>query len=178
MNNVDDLSLMSDLNDVVGLTQKEVESNFADYLAALQERFNFPSHEALMKAVKHWYNGYSWNGEQQIYNPYSIVHLCNRLEFKNYWYKSGTPTLLIDLIVRRARLKDKALKTEPTEYENVKVAETVFDAAELDNLSVEGLLFQTGYLTITKVEYVNLTARYTLNYPNHEVRWSFAAHIL
>lgn len=178
MNNVDDLSLMPDLNDVVGLTQEDVESYFADYLAALQKRFNFPSHEALMEAVKHWYNGYSWNGQERIYNPYSIVHLCNRLEFKNYWYQSGTPTLLVDLIVQRARLKDKALKTEPTEYENVKVTEEIFDAAELHNLSVEGLLFQTGYLTITKVEYVNLTARYTLNYPNHEVRWSFAAHIL
>ncbi|MGB0932418.1 MAG: AAA family ATPase, partial [Chitinophagales bacterium] len=178
MNNVDDLSLMPDLNDVVGLTHEEVESNFADYLGALQERFNFPSHEALMESVREWYNGYTWNGVNRIYNPYSIVHLCNRLEFKNYWYKSGTPTLLVDLIVQRARLKETALKTEPTEYENVKVTEEVFDAAELHNLSVEGLLFQTGYLTITNIEYEGLTAYYTLNYPNHEVRWSFSAHII
>ncbi|MGB1243589.1 MAG: AAA family ATPase, partial [Chitinophagales bacterium] len=178
MNNVDDLSLMPDLNDVVGLTQEDVESNFADYLEALKERFDFPSHEALMQAVKRWYNGYSWDGINKIYNPYSIVHLCNRLEFNNYWYRSGTPTLLVDLIVRKARLRDKNLKTEPTEYENIKVAATVFEAAQLDNLSVEGLLFQTGYLTITKVEYEDLTPYYTLNYPNHEVRWSFSANIL
>ncbi len=106
------------------------------------------------------------------------MHLCNRLEFKNYWYKSGTPTLLVDLIVQRTRLKDESLKTEPTEYENVRVSEDVFDAAELRNLSVEGLLFQTGYLTIAKIECVQLSDRYVLNYPNHEVRWSFAAHIL
>jgi len=178
MNNVDDLSLMPDLNDVVGLTQEEVESNFAAYLEALKERFNFPSFEALMQAVKHWYNGYSWDGINKIYNPYSIVHLCNRLQFNNFWFKSGTPTLLIDLIVQKARLKDETLKKEPVEYENVKVTEATFDAAELNNLSVEGLLFQTGYLTITKIEYEDLTPYYTLNYPNHEVRWSFAAHIL
>ncbi len=178
MNNVDDLSLMPDLNDLAGLTQEEVESNFGDYLEAIQKRFDFPSREALMEAVRRWYNGYTWDGKNRIYNPYSIVHLCNRLEFNNYWYRSGTPTLLVDLIVRKARLRDKNLKTEPTEYENVKVAATVFEAAELDNLSVEGLLFQTGYLTITKIEYENLTPYYTLNYPNHEVRWSFSANIL
>lgn len=178
MNNVDDLSLMPELNDVVGLTQEEVEHNFADYLKALQERFNFASHEKLMGAVKHWYNGYSWDGINKIYNPYSIVHLCNRLQFNNFWFKSGTPTLLIDLIIQKARMDDKALKKEPTEYENVKVTEDVFDAAELQNLNVEGLLFQTGYLTITNIEFEDLTPYYTLNYPNHEVRWSFAAHIL
>ncbi|MGB0930411.1 MAG: AAA family ATPase [Chitinophagales bacterium] len=178
MNNVDDLSLMPELNDVVGLTQEDVESYFVDYLEALQQKFNFSSHEDLMKAVKHWYNGYSWDGINKIYNPYSIVHLCNRLEFKNYWYKSGTPTLLIDLIIQRARMEDKALKKEPTAYENVKVTEEIFDAAELENLSVEGLLFQTGYLTITGTGYEDLTSYYMLNYPNHEVRWSFAAHII
>ncbi len=178
MNNVDDLSLMPDLNDVVGLTQEEVESNFLDYLGALQKRFNFSSHEALMQAVKHWYNGYSWDGMNKIYNPYSIVHLCNRLEFKNYWYKSGTPTLLVDLIIQRARMDDQSLKKEPIEYEGVKVTEEIFDAAELRNLSVEGLLFQTGYLTITDIQYEGLTAYYTLSYPNHEVRWSFSAHII
>ncbi|MEZ4887118.1 MAG: AAA family ATPase [Chitinophagales bacterium] len=178
MNNVDDLSLMPELNDVVGLTQEDVENSFADYLGALQQKFNFSSHEDLMKAVKHWYNGYSWDGINKVYNPYSIVHLCNRLEFKNYWYKSGTPTLLIDLIIQRARMEDNALKKEPTAYENVKVTEEIFDAAELENLSVEGLLFQTGYLTITDIGYEDLTSYYRLNYPNHEVRWSFAAHII
>ncbi|MEZ4887117.1 MAG: AAA family ATPase [Chitinophagales bacterium] len=178
MNNVDDVSLISDLNDVVGLTQEDVESNFADYLTALEKKFDFASHEDLMKAVKHWYNGYSWDGVGKIYNPYSIVHLCNRLQFNNFWFKSGTPTLLIDLIIQKARISDEALKKEPTEYENVQVTENVFDAAELQNLSVEGLLFQTGYLTITGIQYKNLTPYYTLNYPNHEVRWSFAANIL
>lgn len=178
MNNVDDLSLMPELNNVVGLTQEDVESYFADYLGALKEKFNFSSHEAMMDAIKHWYNGYSWDGINKIYNPYSIVHLCNRLEFKNYWYKSGTPTLLVDLIIQRARMEDKALKKEPTVYEGVKVTEEIFDAAELDHLSVEGLLFQTGYLTITETSYEDLTLYYTLDYPNHEVRWSFAAHII
>ncbi len=66
MNNVDDLSLMPDLNDVVGLTQEEEENNFMDYLETLGKRFNFPSHAALMEAVKHWYNGYTWNGRERI----------------------------------------------------------------------------------------------------------------
>lgn len=177
MNNVDDLSLMPELNDVVGLTQEELENNFADYLTALGQKFNLP-HTELMAAVKHWYNGYSWDGVNKIYNPYSIVHLCNRLEFKNFWFQSGTPTLLIDLIIQKANSDTDALKKEPIEYENTTVAEEIFDAAELHNLSVEGLLFQTGYLTITKITHENLTPYYTLNYPNHEVKWSFAAQII
>lgn len=134
MNNVDDLSLMPDLNDVVGLTQEEVESNFPDYLAALQKRYNFPSHEALMQLVKHWYNGYSWDGINKIYNPYSIVHLCNRLQFKNFWFQSGTPTLLIELIIQKVRHSDEALKKEPTEYEKIDVTEATFNAAEFGGL--------------------------------------------
>ncbi len=178
MNNVDDLSLMPDLNDVVGLTQEEVESNFEDYLNLLQEKFQFPSRDELLATIKHWYNGYSWDGITKIYNPYSIVHLCNRLEFENFWYKSGTPTLLIDLIIQKAQNEDENLKKDPTEYENVVLTQEVFNASELHDLSIEGLLFQTGYLTISKVSYEGITRFFTLNYPNHEVRWSFAANIL
>ncbi len=71
--------------------------------------------------------------------------------------------MLIDLIVQKARLEDDSFQKEHRAYENVKVTEGVFDATELHNLSVEGLLFQTGYLTISKIEYVNLTPHYTLN---------------
>jgi len=84
--------------------------------------------------------------------------------------------MLIDLIVQKAHQGD--LKKHPTEYEKIRVTEDIFDSAELTSLSVEGLLFQTGYLTITHISREDFQLYYTLDYPNHEVRWSFAAQIL
>jgi len=175
MNNAEDLTLMPELNDVIGLTKADIVTYFDAYLEKVETKFGFDRKEALA-TIKHWYDGYSWDGVNTIYNPFSIVHFFNRLEFQNSWYQSGTPTLLIDLIMQKAYQGESP--KEPTEYEGIEVTQTTFESAEVTNLNVEGLLFQTGYLTIVNKDESLLTPIYTLNYPNHEVRWSFMAHIL
>ncbi len=175
MNNAEDLTLAPELNDVVGLTKSDIVQYFDAYLERLEGKFGFSREESLA-AVKHWYDGYSWDGVNTIYNPFSIVHFFNRLEFQNFWYQSGTPTMLINLIMQKAYEGESPKK--PTEYEGIEVTQTVFESAEVTNLNVEGLLFQTGYLTIVNKDESLFTPIYTLNYPNHEVRWSFMAHIL
>ena len=67
---------------------------------------------------------------------------------------------------------------KPTDYEKILVTEEVFESASVSNINIEGLLFQTGYLTITHIDESNTVPTYLLNYPNYEVRWSFMAHIL
>ncbi|MGB0932599.1 MAG: AAA family ATPase, partial [Chitinophagales bacterium] len=175
MNNAKDLTLMPELNDVVGLTKDDIVHYFDDYLTELELKYSFSRVEALSH-IKHWYNGYSWDGENRIYNPFSIVHFFDRLEFQNFWYQSGTPTMLIKLIMEKAY--QGIAPKKPTEYEQIQVTQTVFDTAEIDNINIEGLLFQTGYLTIVDKEGTSMPPFYTLDYPNHEVRWSFMAHIL
>ena len=175
MNNASDLTLVPELNDIVGLTRKDIVNYFDAYLEKIDTKFGF-NREQSLATIKHWYDGYSWDGVNTIYNPFSIVHFFNHLEFQNFWYQSGTPTLLINLIMQKAYQGESPKK--PTEYEDIEVTQTTFESAEVTNLNVEGLLFQTGYLTIVNKDESLLTPIYTLNYPNHEVRWSFMAHIL
>lgn len=177
MNNVSDISLMPAYNDLLGLTQADIEHYFGDYLTVLAQKFDF-SHAELMESIRLWYNGYTWDGVNRVYNPYSMINLFNQMEFKNFWFQSGTPTMLIDLIVQKAYAGDERLKKQPTDYERVRVTEDVFDAAELSQLSIEGLLFQTGYLTIAGIEKEGLINYYILDFPNFEVKWSFMAQIL
>ena len=175
MNNAEDLTLNPELNDVVGLTKENILQYFDAHLLALEQKLNLTRQEALSN-IKKWYNGYSWDGTNFIYNPFSIVNFFKRLEFNNFWYQSGTPTLLIKLIMEKA-YAGTAPKS-PTEYEQIQVTQTTFDSADVTNMNIEGLLFQTGYLTIVHKDTSNLTPLYILDYPNHEVRWSFMAHIL
>ncbi|MDM8563985.1 AAA family ATPase, partial [Candidatus Marithioploca araucensis] len=123
----------------------------------------------LLDKIKTWYNGYSWNAKDKVYNPFSILNLLSAQRFSNYWFASGTPTFLMKLI------KNTAL--EATDFENKKVLESVFDSYDVDNMNVFSLLFQTGYLTITQIDNKGRFPKYTLNYPNLEVKEAFLTYL-
>jgi hypothetical protein len=175
MNNTLDVSLHPKMNDLVGITYDELVYYFENQIATLQEK-NECSREEILAKIKYWYNGYSWDGKNKIYNPYAIVNLMDLQEFKNFWFESGTPTLLINLIIQKAYAG--VFKKMPTDYEDIEVGGHVFETAELEHLSVEGLMFQTGYLTITDIFREDDLTIYRLNYPNYEVRYSFMVHII
>lgn len=177
MNNTVDVSLRPKMNNILGITHDELRHYFKDYIEVLRQKKGM-SYSEVMDKIKFMYNGYSWDAVETVYNPYAIVNLMAAMDFNNFWFQSGTPTLLVNLIVQRA--KEEALNTQPTDYENVLVGNDVFETSELEHLSVEGLLFQTGYLTITKIEEDEdyFFKSYTLNYPNYEVKYSFMKQIL
>jgi len=175
MNNAKDIGLLPEFNDLVGLTQADIEHYFGGYLSVLAEKENLDI-PALLEKIRFWYNGYSWDGQQRVYNPFSIVNLFDTFNFENFWYQSGTPTMLVNLITKRAQ--EGTFSKQPMDYRNVKVTKATFQSAEIRDISIESLLFQTGYLTVTKMERDDGIDYYTLDYPNHEVRWSFIAHIL
>jgi hypothetical protein len=90
--------------------------------------------------------------------------------FDNYWFTSGTPSLLIKLLTD----KQKDIR----EYENKVVGNYVFESYDIDNLETTSLMFQTGYLTIKERRIVKKTEmEYTLSYPNKEVKESFIRHL-
>ena len=95
------------------------------------------------------------------------------MEFDHHWFSSGTPNFLVELIRNRyAQLYEKPPILE--DFVDVKADKRTFDSYELKNINLVGLLFQTGYLTITSSKKIGIAdTLYTLNYPNHEVRWSF-----
>ena len=105
--------------------------------------------------IKRWYNGYRFhNNAPGVYNPYSVLSLFWYREFKNYWYETGTPTFLLDLLQQK--------KYDFKNFAQCEVGESAFAASEPENINLPSLLFQTGYLTIKGYD----NPLYTLDFPN------------
>ncbi len=169
MNNLEDISENPAYATITGFTQSEIERYFRDYLQLLSEKFTLSSDE-LMTNIKYWYNGFSFDGRSTLYNPFSALSLFSSLEFGNYWFSSGTPTFLIDLIKKQKEL--------PENFENLQVTDLTGSTDQIDDIPLYPLLYQTGYLTIESMKYDGLRRRYTLNYPNWEVRESFIRYVV
>jgi len=168
LNNLRDITLSPQFATLLGYTQNELESYFERRIQNLCFELGIKKAQLLAK-IKTWYDGYSWNGKDQMYNPFSILNLFAGQRFSNYWFATGTPTFLIKLI--------KQTKREVTEFENKIVSEITFDSYNFENLNIFALLFQTGYLTITHVDTQDIPTEYTLNYPNFEVKQAFVTYL-
>ena len=169
LNNPTDISLDEAFAEVVGFTHEELISNCAEYIAILSERYEVTT-TATMQHIKEWYNGFSWDGIARLYNPVSVFNLFQKKIFANYWFSTGTPSFLIDII------KDQ--KQLPDELEGITVSDLEGGSMNYENMPLFPLLFQTGYLTIEKVVINGFDIEYQLNYPNREVRQSFFLFIL
>lgn len=170
LNNITDITLDEKFSTLLGYTEDELKSYFTEHLKKMAEKSEV-SDNYLVQTIKNWYNGYSWNGENFVYNPYSILSLFNHKDFGNYWFVSGTPTFLIKLI--------KNFETKIETLEKVTVQKSIFESYDIDNMSIEPLLFQTGYLTVKEIIKYDITNKdYILSYPNLEVKESFLRHIL
>lgn len=170
LNNLIDITLDEKYSTLLGYTDKELDFYFREYFHELEKKFSISEFE-LRKEIKNWYNGYSWDGKNFVYNPYSILSLIYHNDFGNYWFTSGTPTFLIKLI--------KEYKIDITSFENIEFGANSFDSFEPENINVESLLFQTGYLTIKQIIQKSITRKqFVLNYPNQEVKESFMQYLL
>ena len=165
LNNLYNISLTNLAEDLLGITQEELESTFEAPMRQAAEK-NKLSFEELREKVRRWYNGYSWTGENKLYNPFSLLSFLSGKRFQNFWFETGTPTFLVKEMKRQAY------------YD---IGETMATANDLNNFDLQRLnpitvLFQTGYLTITHYEPEDLL--YTLDYPNVEVKHSLQEILL
>ena len=159
LNNLMDITLDPRYSAVCGYTEQDLDEVFAPELPGLDR-----------DEVRRWYNGYSWRGEGKVYNPFDILLLFDSREFKAHWFETGSPKFLIDTLLRRG---------VPTpDLEGMVGTEALLSAFDVDEMSVEALLFQTGYLTITGEDAQNGLAQYRLGYPNREVRQSLNERLL
>jgi len=158
LNQLEDISLNKDFGNICGYTQNELESYFKDYLKDLN-----------LEEIKDWYNGYNFL-KDTLYNPFDILLYLRNREFDSYWYKTGTPSFLIKLI--------KNKKYDVTQLENKIVKKNVLEKFDIDDISIEALMFQTGYLTIKEVFHKEYGQEYKLGFPNKEVKISFSENIL
>ena len=168
LNNLRDITFSKQFATLVGYTQTELESYFDKYIQSLCFELGIKK-APLLEKIKTWYNGYSWNAKDKLYNPFSILNLFAEQQFDNYWFASGTPTFLMKLI--------KKTTLDVTLLENTKVSKMVFDSYNIENLNVFALLLQTGYLTISEIDQKARTLQYVLNYPNFEVKQAFITYL-
>lgn len=168
LNNLGDLTMRPAFATALGLTEAEIRHYFVDYIAAFAEHEGITSEEFLDK-MRAWYNGFCFaaNGEN-VYNPFSTMLLFAAQQFSNYWFESGTPTFLINLL-HQQRFDVQAL-------DHLEVGELAFSTYDIERLAIIPLLFQTGYLTIKG--YDAESRRYTLSYPNYEVENAFITYLL
>jgi hypothetical protein len=104
LNNINDITLAEEYSALCGITQEELESNFSEHLEVVSEKLSLP-HKKLLNEIRRWYNGYSWDGKTSVYNPFYTLLFFSENKFRSYWFQTGTPTFLIDLIKKRHDLE-------------------------------------------------------------------------
>lgn len=164
LNYFDDLTLNPKFATICGFTEAEIRQYCPQGLIDLGETEG-KTVEEIMDKIRYWYNGFSWNAVDFVYNPFSFMHLMDKLAFKNYWFESGTPTFLVRLINADFRYIIK----------DVRVNANVYSWHDLKKLNYISIMLQTGYLTFKK--YVG-DDEYIVNYPNKEVENAFAEMML
>jgi hypothetical protein len=168
LNNLKDISNTAEGAVLLGYTQEELESYFHEHiyhLAAMKET----SAQQIIEGIKLWYNGYRFSVEKTVvYNPYSTLLYLDSGLLQNYWFETGTPSFLINVL----REKYRSLEAIATR----RVSVTSLGTFDIENIPLITIFFQTGYLTIK--DYNSKTQRYYLGFPNREVRVSFYKHLL
>lgn len=170
MNHLDDLTLSPRFATALGITEDELVDNFSEHLTEFAYKEKITA-EALLEQIRHWYNGFRFaqNGEP-VYNPFSTLQMFKNQQFSNYWFETGTPKFLIQLI------KEREYNIEP--LDQLETSELSFSTYEIDKLELVPLLFQTGYLTIKDYRKDQFGGLYTLSYPNYEVKNAFLTYLL
>ncbi len=120
-----------------------------------------------MQDISRWYNGYSWTGES-VYNPFDILLFLEQGIFRPYWFETGTPSFLVKIWKTDPRL--------PADYEGLVTGEEILGSFDPEQMRMETLLFQSGYLTIKEWSADPVRGlRCVLGFPNIEVRTSLNA---
>lgn len=158
LNNLKDITLDPRYSTICGYTDSDIDQVFAPELEGLDR-----------EEIRQWYNGYHWLGEG-VYNPFDILQLFDRRKFANYWFETGTPTFLIDLLLKR--------QIPSLKLGNMFSSSSMLSSFDVEDITTEALLFQTGYLTIKQEENLGGQTFYTLGYPNREVYQSLNEHLL
>ena len=152
LNNLQDITLDPRYSTICGYTDADIDSVFAPELPGLDRQ-----------EMRAWYNGYNWLGDS-VYNPFDALLLFSTRTFKAHWFETGTPTFLIKLLQARRQFTP--------DIGRIVAPETLLASFDVDQIPVEALLFQAGYLTIASHLSMPGRMELTLKYPNLEVQSS------
>jgi len=171
LNNLTDITMDARYAAMLGYTQEEFETYFADRIEQTSKKLNMTKEE-LLPEIKAWYDGYRFHSDaSSVYNPVSLAKFFEAGgEFNNFWFSTGTPSFLIELI-KKTRFDFDNILSKP-------VSSMAFNAFEIDKLDPLTLLLQTGYLTIKSMVKKFNMPWYWLDFPNREVSFSFNSSLL
>ncbi|GBU25483.1 hypothetical protein R83H12_02126 [Fibrobacteria bacterium R8-3-H12] len=164
MNQPEDISFNANYADLCGFTQSELETYFEPEINEFSKRYD--GRENYLGKIKNFYNGYKFSEDAEtVYNPISVMkHFGNDAKFKVFWAETGTPSFLANYIDKNG--------ADIADIENIELQSEAFGKYSEDTIALIPLMYQAGYLTIKS--YSELSMKYKLDYPNTEVRSSFA----
>lgn len=158
LNNLTDISLDKRYGKICGLTKDEIERYFVPHLEDTAKEMGL-SLENLMEKIKHYYDGFSFDGEHYLYNPYSFILFLLQRRFINYWIATGTSKFLADYLKNR-NLTIEQFKGKPVDEDFI-----LNPPGEIEVTPPESFLYQSGYLSLRPGKEED----YCFDYPNTEV---------
>ena len=168
LNNLMDISLMSEYADICGITEEEIHQYFEQPLHQLAQAKGL-TYEAALEKLRARYDGYHFGPHTVgVYNPFSLLCALRANDYGSYWFETGTPTFLLDL------LRQTSYDLEQLTHEQAS-ASTLSDIEGFQEDPVP-MLYQSGYLTIT--DYDDEFGVFTLGFPNQEVAQGFCEFIV
>ena len=160
LNNLKNISMRPDYAGVCGITAEEMLTAMSDYIDDFAETQEITREEAI-EGLKRQYDGYHFTWPSpDIYNPFSLLNAFQDHDYTNYWFGSGTPTYLIEML--------RKFNVVPSKIGGGSVLASAFDAPTENMKDITPLLYQSGYITIK--EYNRASKLYTLDIPNTEIR--------
>ena len=160
LNNITNVSMDDEYAGICGITKEELLGNMSDDIDMLADALGY-SREMMIAKLKENYDGYHFSKKSpDVFNPYSLLNCFSKKELGAFWFSSGTPTYLINMLRQFGVL--------PTEIAPTEAVSSSFNAPTENMKTITPLLYQSGYVTIK--EYDPETRIYTLDIPNKEIK--------
>lgn len=172
LNYLEAISFQDKYADLLGLTETEIKKYFTSNVRAIAKEQQITEAE-IFTLLQQWYNGYSYTKNlniPRVYNPVSVFKFLKTGVLDNYWFSTGTPSMVVAL----AKQQDFSLVDLTQDVTANK--DLLEESHDIGTISIPVLLYQTGYLTIRKFD--PQTGTYFLDFPNEEVRRSFLEYLV
>ena len=168
LNNLEDISRDEAYYDICGISEKELIDNFSEDIQELASA-NGQTFEQACNRLKEDYDGYHFYPDSPgIYNPFSLLNTFKKKQYGHYWFETGTPTYLVELL--------KKHKYDLYRMAHEKTTSNVLDSIDAASTNPIPVIYQSGYLTIKG--YIPEPRIFELGFPNREVEEGFMNFLL
>lgn len=168
LNNIEDISMNPSYYDICGISGQELHDVFDEEIGEFA-KVNDQTREEAYAMLEQRYDGYHFAPDTPgMYNPFSVLLTLKNRQYGSYWFSTGTPTYLVELL--------KEVDMNPTELSGYEASASELDSVHIKVDNPIAVLYQSGYLTIKG--YDRSVRLYTLDYPNEEVKEGFMSFLM